>query len=196
MYNIKNSIAKIQLKDYIQKYRDADRVWGYCKACNRYNACWACPPFSYDTTAIFDKYKYAYIIASQIIFDDSTRLIKRNNEEMKYFVGSILDKFRNDMDWRLLSLEKEFDSLALFAGTCLLCPHGECTKLKGAPCIHPDKIRPSLEAIGFDIMQTNQDLLGIELKWSVDDYLPEYYTMTSAIFSNKNIETHILLSKI
>ena len=83
--------------------------------------------------------------------------------------------------------EKYTDSKAFFAGTCHLCLDEDCTRKAGLPCRYPDKIRPSLEAVGFDMGKTSAELLNIEMKWTEGSRLPEYYTLVSGLFTNKKI---------
>ncbi len=45
-----------------------------------------------------------------------------------------------------------------------------------------DRVRPSLEAFGFDISKTAKELLGLEIKWSSGDFIPEYLTLVGGIF--------------
>ncbi|MFR2062233.1 MAG: DUF2284 domain-containing protein [Alistipes sp.] len=44
----------------------------------------------------------------------------------------------------------------------ILSRYGMCPGCN-RPCLHPDKVRPSLEAFGFDIARTLSELFGIEL---------------------------------
>jgi methionyl-tRNA synthetase len=67
-------------------------------------------------------------------------------------------------------------------GTCPYCGGAPCARIEGKPCRHPSKVRPSLEAFGFDMGKTAQDLLGLEIKWSHDEFLPEYLTLICGIF--------------
>ena len=39
------------MAEYIAGYRDFGRVRGYCRECDRYGNCWACPPYDFDETA-------------------------------------------------------------------------------------------------------------------------------------------------
>lgn len=59
---------------------------------------------------------------------------------------------------------------------------GSCTRPEGLPCRHPDRVRPSLEACGFDIGRTTSELFGIELKWGAEGKLPEYLTLVCGLF--------------
>lgn len=64
---------------------------------------------------------------------------------------------------------------------------GHAPGSEGRPCRYPDRIRPSLESLGFDIGKTASELLGIELKWSEpgSSGLPEYFTLVSGFFSSR-----------
>lgn len=52
------------------------------------------------------------------------------------------------------------------------------------PCRHPEKVRPSLEAFGFDISRTLSELFGIRLLWGKDGVIPEYLTLVCGFFHN------------
>ena len=58
-----------------------------------------------------------------------------------------------------------------YVGNCLYCPKGTCTRAEEKPCRHPDLVRPSPEACGFDIVRTASELFGIELKWGKEGLL-------------------------
>ena len=91
----------------------------------------------------------------------------------------------------MLDAEKEYGGRALaFAGECLLCGDEKCTRPLGKPCRHPQKVRPSLEACGFDVNKIAEELLGIEIKWGHDNKMPEYLLLTCAFAHNQdNIST-------
>lgn len=117
----------------------------------------------------------------------------------------LLEHTRVVMDRKLLEKEAQLHGRAFFAGTCLLCGRGAaatdggadvrggmfagqgaeqgggCTRREGLPCRHPDKVRPSLESMGFDIGKTAKELFGLELKWASDGMLPEYYVLVGAV---------------
>ncbi len=188
MYKISHFIAKIESEDYIKDYRDVDKFISYCKECNRYNACWSCPPFDFNTEEYLSAYKIAYIIGTKIILN--TDIINKNTgwEQCAKMTYCIIGEVRSELDKKLLELETTFPkSKAFFAGTCHMCPAERCTRIEGKPCIASDKIRPSLEAFGFDISKTSAELLNIEMKWSRDGILPEYFTLVSGFFTNDEI---------
>ncbi|MBQ4231187.1 MAG: DUF2284 domain-containing protein, partial [Salinivirgaceae bacterium] len=67
-------------------------------------------------------------------------------------------------------------------GKCLYCGDKPCARIDGKPCRHPDKVRPSLEAYGFDIVRTASELLGVDIKWSDGKHVPDYLTLVCGVF--------------
>jgi len=47
-YTLSYSCVKIVVNELMHSYHDAEKFIGYCKECDRYNACWACPPFDFN----------------------------------------------------------------------------------------------------------------------------------------------------
>ena len=58
-----------------------------------------------------------------------------------------------------------------------------CSCIEGKACKHPDKVQPSLEAFGFDMVKTAKNVLGLEIKWSKGLLIPKYLTLACGIFS-------------
>jgi predicted metal-binding protein len=63
----------------------------------------------------------------------------------------------------------------------------KCTRIKGKPCISPDKVRPSLESFGFDVSKTSLQLLNVEMKWSLEGVLPPYFVLVSGFLTNADV---------
>ena len=99
--------------------------------------------------------------------------------------GRLMRPERKRIEARLLDMERRIGGRSFaYVGTCLHCPEGSCTRLDGNPCRHPDRVRPSLEACGFDVGRTARELFGIELKWGVEGRMPEYLTLVCGFFHN------------
>jgi len=189
MYTYQTYITSLNISDYIEDYRDADKFIIFCKQCDRYCNCWACPPYDFDTTDYISKYNKVYIIGTKIIISKKTLLNCNSAEESKIVGAEIIASVRKNLDTQLLKIESEIlDSMAFFAGTCHICNKEDCTRIKNEPCLYPDKIRHSLESFGFDIGKTTEKLLDIELKWSDNGLLPEYLTLVSGLFTNRKID--------
>jgi predicted metal-binding protein len=188
-YQLKNIVTTIKVDEYIRDYRDADRFIEYCKACPIYNACWACPPFDFDTTGILLNYKNAHLIGTKIILDKAVLSECTGREQCTEAAHRITKEVRIGLDDKLLALErKNSGSRAFLAGTCYLCREGTCTRIFGKPCLHPDRVRPSLESFGFDISKTASRLLHTELIWGSENRLPEYFLLVSALLTDEKVK--------
>lgn len=180
----------IPAKDYIKEYRDIAKFLEYCKVCPRYNKCWACPPHETDVAALVSSYEHVYIIGAKVAVDSKTRSSVRGKAVVAEKAEEITKAARKRLDPIILGLEKTMgDAMACYGGTCYLC--GTCQKIQGKPCIHREKRRSSLEALGFDVAATTEQLLGFELLWS-EEQLPPYITVVSALFTNKLAEGGLL----
>lgn len=189
MYNLDPVIAAIPLSQYREQYRDVERFLGFCQSCRQYEKCWACPPFDFSPDEFMDAYTHAYIIGTRILPSQEQIAKCTDAEKSKAGMSDMIYKVRRKLDAGLLAVEREVrGSRAFYAGTCHLCAEGTCTRITGNPCRFPMKVRYSLEAFGFDMGKTTQELLGIELKWSVDGKLPEYLTLVSGLLTKEKVE--------
>ena len=160
------------MKEYAETFRDFGRVRGYCHGCGRYGKCWACPPYDFAEEEYLGQFTTISLLATKITPSEGVALTPETAER-------ILNRERRRLDRMLLGMEG--NARAFFAGTCILCPPEKCTRLEGLPCLHPESIRPSLEALGFDIARTASELFGIPLQWGSPGTFPAYLTLISAI---------------
>ena len=187
-YAFSHFSVKVEVRELIQGYRDTEKFIVYCKKCNRYNACWACPPFDFNTDEYLTPYPIAYIIGTKITLDKGTIDNHRGWDRCTKISYEIIEEVRKGMDNMLLNLEEQYpESKVFFAGACHICPIEKCMRITGEPCISPERIRPSLEAFGFDISKISAELLNIEMKWSRNGILPEYFTLVSGFFTVNEI---------
>lgn len=169
--------ASLPADRYIAVYRDARRFAACCRACPNYGRSWACPPFDFDMEDYLSGYRTALIIASKVTLLHPGLPLSASQE--------LLRPVRRRHERMLLNLEKRYGGRAFaYAGTCLYCPEGSCTRLEGKACRHPEWVRPSLEACGFDLSRTVEELMGIPLRWGEGDRMPEYLTLVSGFFHN------------
>jgi predicted metal-binding protein len=196
MYRIAHFTAWMKLADYVGGYRHAERFLAYCKPCKRYGACWSCPPFDFDTEEYLSAYERVYLIGTKIVLHERTIAENRGIQPCMKTAHDILEKVRPGLDEKLLELERRYPaSRAFFAGTCHVCPADVCTRIEGEACLFPEKVRPSLESFGFDIGRTASELLHIELKWSQDGVLPEYFTLVSGFLTQDIVPEFGLLDE-
>ena len=174
-YTTEKFFADIDAKNYINEFRRTDYFIEFCQQCKNYGRRYGCPPFDDKTLSIVEGYEKVRIMGVKIIPNNKQLPLSTANDLMKPVI--------TEMNEELLELEKSLGGYAFgFVGTCPYCGGAPCAKISGEPCRHPDKVRPSLEAFGFDMSKTAKDLLGLEIKWSQGELIPEYLTLVCGVF--------------
>lgn len=176
-YTVQDRWVEMPMAEYINGYRDFGRVREYCRDCDRYGNCWACPPYDFDETALLDRFTDISLLATVITPSEGVLLSPETADRFIRFE-------RQRLDCLLLRMERDAEvpgrtARVFFAGTCLLCPPEQCTRREGLPCRHQESIRPSLEALGFDIARTAADIFNTPLQWSRNGQPPKYLTLIS-----------------
>ncbi len=188
-YTLQHFTTVICLAEYIKGYRNEENFLGYCQQCNKYDICWSCPPFDFDTNEYLLQYHFAYIIGTKIIFHPDFIQNNIGIDNVKNAAYQVIAEVRKKEDILLLGLEHSYpDSRAFFAGVCHFCKWENCTRRKNQAFRYPSKMRSSLEAFGFDMMKTTFQLLHIEMKWGSNNQLPEYLTLVSGILSKTELQ--------
>lgn len=183
-YTSEKYTTDIAVEDFIAQFRDERRFIGFCRECPNFGNSWGCPPFDFDTDNLLHQYKYAHIIATKIIPESKDISIDK--------VQVLIRSERINLERHLLALESRYDGRAFsFVGECLYCGDIPCARRSGLPCRHPDKVRPSLEAFGFDIGRTLGEFFGIELLWGKDGQLPHYIMLVSALLHNSPLDEFV-----
>lgn len=176
--------ACLPVADYIRGYRDLPRITGYCRTCGNYGTVWGCPPHEADPLEDTDSNAYACIVGIRIPVDDAERHRPADAAEAVALAFDITERARKILDGSLLEAERrQPGSRAFFAGSCRICGPGKCRRRENGPCPFPDRMRPSLEACGFDIEKTARELLGIRLQWSEGAVLPACFTLVGGLFA-------------
>lgn len=168
-------VAEFDAGTYIKDFRKEEYFLGFCRQCGNYGSRYGCPPFNYDPLTKIGKYRNVRIVGVKIIPAEKDLPMSAARSLLKPVVLALNEE--------MLGVEAETGGYYCgFAGSCEYCGGEQCARKANLPCRHPDKVRPSLEAFGFDIGKTASDLLGIELKWSKGDKLPEYLTLVCGLF--------------
>ncbi len=169
-------IAELDVRSFIEEYRNVPYFLELCKECGNYNNSWLCPPFDFDADARLTQWLNALIVLCRFDFPVGQN---RVNCAM-----SLIRDTRIELEKRLLELESKYCGLAFgFSGECLQCH--KCARLVGKPCIHPDKARPAIEAYGFNVAKTLKNLFDIDMEWAKDGILPSRLSIVGALFHNK-----------
>ena len=96
----------------------------------------------------------------------ATKIIPEDKDIPIEYTQKLILPERIRIESELLDMERKYGGRSFaYIGKCLHYPDNECTRNCGTPCRHPEKVRPSLEAFGFDISKTLSELFNIELLW-------------------------------
>lgn len=167
----------ISVEDYIARFRDEERILTMCRQCPNFGNSWGCPPFDFDAEELLRSYKYAHIVAIKVV--------PASNDIPLDDIQKLILPVRIKAERELLDMEQLYGGRAFaYIGKCLHCNDSACTRISKQPCRHPEKVRPSLEAFGFDVVMTLKELFGFELLWGKNGKLPEYIILVNALFHN------------
>ena len=172
----------IDAGEFIRRYRDVDRIRAFCLQCPGYGKSWSCPPFDFDPTTVTDGFKTVTVMGTTIEFDEQTRAACTTADQSRVKSREAINQVMKTLLPQLYEQERQTPGSRCFTFRCELCPEG-CTRPQGKPCRHPDKMRHSLESVGFDLVAVMHDLLGIDLEWSTDGSLPKHITLVTALFT-------------
>ncbi len=174
-YTLERFSTDIDADSYIENFRRADYFIEFCKQCGNYGRRYGCPPFDDDPLTLIENYDRVRVLGVKITPVDKSLPLEAANDLMK--------PVTMELNEELLEMEKTLGGYSFgFVGTCPYCEGAACARVIGEPCRHPDKVRPSLEAIGFDMGKTAKELLGLDIKWSRGELIPEYLTLVCGLF--------------
>ena len=174
--------ATISVSDFMSGFLDVERVQGYCAQCSNYGVVWGCPPFYFSTEDYLAGYATAHVFGTKIAFSDELLSQEMTIDERKAVMTEALDAAWTEELPRLYTLEAAHPGSRIFTGRCRLCRPAPCSRASHQPCRHPDRLRHSLESLGFDLEKTAANLLGIPLQWGADGKMPPYLTLITAHF--------------
>lgn len=166
----------IEAAPYVRDFRRPEEFRALCRQCGGYGRSWACPPFTDEAAAVAPLFAHSRVllVAARVAAGEDLPIER---------AGELLRPVRLQIESYLRSRERETGGRAYaFAGKCLYCPEAECARIGGQPCRHPELVRPSLEAVGFDLTLTLREIFGLELLWGRDGRCPEYLTLAAGLF--------------
>lgn len=178
-YDVEDAAAIVTREQYVKNFRDVATFEACCRECPNYGNRWGCPPFDHDTLGDLLRYEKVLIAGAKITPHD----VRMPLEQVYDLMRPELHRFNH----RLLELEKQSSGMAFgFVGKCEYCGNVPCARVHGEPCRHPEVVRPSLEAYGFNVSKTSSEILGIDMVWSKGKNMPRYLTLVCALFFNGN----------
>lgn len=173
-YNVIEESVILNLSEYIAHFLDRQTFMACCEACPNFGKSWGCPPFENNEENILSQYEKVRIFVTRIF--PKIQYLAIDDAE------TFIETERQKLDKKLLNLEQQTGGRAMsYIGKCIYCEDVPCARLMGKSCRHPEKIRPSLEAYGFDIEKTLREIFNIELKWGEHGKAPEYFSIVTAL---------------
>jgi hypothetical protein len=165
--------AAFATRTALMRHHDPERVQGYCRSCEKYGRFWSCPPFAAPPLAGFPEWTHAVIVCRQTPIAPGTtkeQLVERFLVE------------RVSFGERVRRIEAGCERVTgLVAGHCSGC--ADCTRAEGKPCRAPERMRYSLEAVGFDVTGLAEGLAGVKIHWPKSG-VPAYLTTVGALLCN------------
>ncbi|MBQ9925267.1 MAG: DUF2284 domain-containing protein [Clostridia bacterium] len=174
-YTVYRMDETVRVDDYLKECVDVPKFEALCRSCPNYGQRWSCPPFAFDPMEIWQKYSRLHLV---------THIFEPGKGQT---VQGMLEAHRIEKEKMLeLLMEMEAEqagSMALWAGTCDLCP--ACANAVGKPCRMPDKMWHSIEALGGDVGKTAELYFGYPILWIEGDKVPAYMTLMGGILYNE-----------
>lgn len=179
MYKIE-TVYKVLPLEAILPFHTPLKFLEMCRNCQNYGRLWSCPPYSFYPENKIKEFTQIDLYGTKIIFNQETlRMYNGDREAALDFGLQTLNKVRTEIDLQMLELEKQkAGSMALHSGGCNLCP--ACSRPQGEPCRMKDKMRYSLESLGFNVCDMVEAHLGIKILW-IENELPPYLTLISGV---------------
>jgi len=162
------------IPEFIEKYVDPPRFMEYCKACQNYEKRWSCSPLDIVPLDFLNSYSDIRLIGLEIILDKNMlQGVVCEAFDVPKQINTILDIEKKRLTTLLIREEKSIpNSQYLFSGACEICEI--CTRTEGKPCLSPERMRYSIEAVGADISKISEEILGIKVLWMKGSTIPEH----------------------
>ena len=172
--------AETSVAHYLAEFRDTERFLALCRQCGNFGRRYGCPPFDDAELLRVSRFRMVRLLGVKIVPDEAGLPLSAADALMAPVVL--------DMNRELLQLERELDGMACgFVAACPYCGGAPCARIQGLPCRHPELVRPSLEALGFDVAKTAESLLDWKILWGRDGHLPEYLILVCGVFFGSSV---------
>ncbi len=177
--------TKIVHKDAIFKFYEPIRVEGYCKLCPNYNKLWSCPPHGFNADTYLESYDYVLLVGEKIV--------RKDKSQAETSMNTHFQEVRRQLGDQLIKLSESNDVEVLIAGNCYLCE--DCLRIEGKSCRYENRMKYSLESIGFLVGDIASELLGIELEWPESGKEATSLMTVGAIFAKDDIQLKSMLDQ-
>ena len=171
--------AVTDAQEYVKRFRDRERFVALCRECPMFGRQYGCPPFDADPAGgcLSGGTFTTYLDVIEPVVSDGAESLPLSLAE------PVMAHVRDMAEPELLRLERASGGRAFVGvGRCTRCGSLPCARLAGEPCRHPESVRPSLEAVGFDVEAIARELFGVRLMWSADGRMPARLHLVTALW--------------
>ncbi len=184
-------------------------VLTFCQACKNYGKNYSCPQFDFETATWLAEYAYATLIltiiptaeladyravlaAGDYRSDTYEQYSKDNDDDLFMRISMYsFEQIKHKLNDKLLKFERRAaGAVSIPPGSCSYCK--SCAKVRGENCLYPEKLRYSLEALGFLVSAVLDVFFDYAIDWSARDFGADFVTI-SALFSREPINEDDLL---
>ncbi len=192
-------IEQITMRQLLECHQP-DRVLGFCQACNNFGRNHSCPQFDFDVLTWLNQFAHVTLVLTQIetaqLADQRRRLAAKDylsRVRQSYQKDGQIDLYtelsmyafesvKGQVNRRFLEIERQFDGVvSIPPGSCTHC--AVCAKRQGKACLYPEKLRYSLEALGFLVSQLLDVFFDYQIDWQKRDFGTDFVTI-SGLFSH------------
>lgn len=175
--------AILPFRAFSERYHD-EAVEEACRACDNHGKNWSCPPLAPDMLErLSEACGTIEIVCYRASLEEHADAL-RGHATIERFKRSVLHATRSTMVDLLLQAERSHPgSITFFPGSCGSCGIENCARAGGLPCMRPQLVRPSLEALGYDLTALVEDLFDLSFCWASEGELPSHYLLVGALLS-------------
>lgn len=168
-YELERFEQEIDIGTYVKEYVDVDYFLNLCRECPSYGRVWSCPPYDFNPVSLLKSYDMFHIQGYVIKYSG-----ERTEKEMIEVLREVKQKLSKE-----LRLQEDDSSMALEAGSCNECER--CSRSDGKKCIHPEKMRYSVESLGGNVTKILEELCGKRIQWIDGNSLPNHFILIGGI---------------
>lgn len=184
-YNIE--FCRVTPKDCFD-LEDTELFRGLCAdGCVNYNVKWSCPPYSPSFYDYASAWNNLYVLYMRINTDQFSYI---KNDYLKIKAANSILKSRADKF--LSKMAKQFGCY-ISTGSCRLCKPCKCKT--NMPCVYPDKMTYSFEALGINVSAVVNMCFQEPLLWYKPKTLPKHTSVVCGLLTNNSLSVEFLANE-
>ena len=171
-YTVRKLSHTVPVGEFVAECVDIPKFEALCRECGSYGNRWACPPFPFSPLELWNRYALFQILAWKVILE-----LGQTPED----AVAALEIEKQAFLTEVLQMEREIPgSMAISAGTCTYCGQ-TCARSLGKPCLHPEQLRYSVEALGGNVTRAAELYLNTAILWIRNDAAPAYLMIVGGL---------------